>query len=258
MTKRADFGGFGDVAVAFNEQQDSGSYHSPWIFEWLKELIGKPAHTAQLLDLGCGTGTITRYLAQAGFDLVIGVDPDPRMIAVAESVTKGTPYLSVLTDDMPFPDAKFDAVFTHYAFEHFCHDPASIAEIKRVLCDNGVFMTVTWPIIGWNKTRNDVIRPFADDKRTHPPLQHLREVGYADLLRKLGFKNVETKRRNAIIRYTIEQARQYMRGSSLLSCVPDSRLPDAYRALDELCEREADSNGIVSRELEVIVDIGRR
>lgn len=258
MTKRNDYGGYGDVAAMFNEQEPGNSYHSPWVFDWLKLLIGKPPNTAHVLDVGCGTGTISRHLLAVGFDLVFGIDPDPRMIEVAQSISKSPPCACVRTNHIVFPDRMFDAVFVHYAFEHFCHDSVSIAEIRRVLREKGVFMSVTWPVTGWNKMRNEVIRPFAKDNRTPLPYQHLAEVGYAFLLRDLGFRNVKTQRRSVTITYTIEQARQHMRGSSLLSCVPQHRLPDAYRALDELCEREVDANGMLSRELDVIVDVGRR
>lgn len=256
MTGRTDFGGFGDVAAAFNEQEP-GKYHSLWIFDWLKELVAEPTDTAHILEVGCGTGTVVRHLAKAGFDLVIGVDPDPRMIAVAQEVTKQT-CLCAPTSDMPLPDAEFDAVFVHYAFEHFCHDPKSIAEVKRVLRENGVLMTVTWPITEWNKRRNDVIRQFAVEVREPLPYRHLVETGYADLLKELGFRDIETRRRTVRITYTMEEAKRHVRGSSLLSCVPPARLPDAYLALDEFCKREADADGTLSRELDVIVDVGRR
>ena len=256
MTKRTDFGGFGDVAGAFN-QQEPGDYHSPWIFDWLKELVGKPARDANVLEVGCGTGTLVRHLARAGFDLVVGIDPDPRMIAIAKKVTEQR-CLCVPTSDMPFPAAEFDVVFVHYAFEHFCHDAESIAEVKRVLRKSGILMTVTWPITGWNRRRNEVILQFAVDTRKPLPHHHLVEIGYADLLKELGFHNVETRRRKVTIKYTMEEAKRHVRGSSFLSCVPQHRLPDAYRALDELCEREADVNNMLSRELDVIVDVGRR
>ncbi len=257
MIQRSDFGGFGDVALAFNDGQNIGPYHSSWIFDWLKKLVG-PAYGAHVLDLGCGTGTITRYLAEAGFQSVVGVDPDPRMIAVAKRVSLYPLCVCAPTNALPFPDAGLDAVFVHYAFEHFCHDAASIMEVRRVLRDGGILMTVTWPVTGWNKTRNEVIQPFALDDRTPPPYQHLAETGYADLLGDYGFKKVETRRQKTTIYYTMDQARRYMLGSSLLSCVPPERFLEAYRALDKLSAQIADARGIVTRELDVIVDIGRR
>jgi len=225
MIQRADFGGFGDVAAAFNEQEPS-NYHSPWIFDWLKELVGKHAEEAHILEVGCGTGTLVRHLAQAGFRMTIGTDPDPRMIAVAK---KGTlePCICAPTSDLPFPSATFDAVFVHYAFEHFCHDAGSVAEIRRVLREGGVLMTVTWPITGWNKRRNEIIRPFAIQRRVPLPYKHLAEVGYADLLPALGFKKVETRRHSVTIKYTIAQEPLELRSSFS----PSGGVPSTRRAL---------------------------
>ena len=41
-----------------------------------------------IVDLGCGTGRVTPQLAQAGF-AVIGVDPSPQMLAVAQPSSYG-------------------------------------------------------------------------------------------------------------------------------------------------------------------------
>jgi len=50
---------------------------------YLQELSQRySAPGRRLLDLGCGTGTLTMFLAEAGFD-VIGVDLSSEMLAIA-------------------------------------------------------------------------------------------------------------------------------------------------------------------------------
>jgi SAM-dependent methyltransferase len=46
--------------------------------------LARELHTRSVLDLGCGTGTLARLLAQDGND-VVAIDPDPDMLRVARA-----------------------------------------------------------------------------------------------------------------------------------------------------------------------------
>src|SRR5262245_24918014 len=71
-------------------------------------------NAAVVLDVGCGTGAITRVLAEMpGVSKVVGVDPSPVFIEKAQELGKGLPQLSFHTGDgraVPFADASFDLV----------------------------------------------------------------------------------------------------------------------------------------------------
>ena len=66
------------------------------------------------LDVGCGTGAVSRVLAEMpGVREVIGIDPSPVFIEKARELGEGFPRLSFQTADglaVPFPDASFDLV----------------------------------------------------------------------------------------------------------------------------------------------------
>jgi ubiquinone/menaquinone biosynthesis C-methylase UbiE len=93
------------------------------------ELLGL-APTAEVLDLGAGTGKLTRLLAER-FGRVIAIEPDERMRALLEvEAVAGT------AERIPLPDASADAVFVGDAF-HWFDGPAALAEIARVLRPRG-------------------------------------------------------------------------------------------------------------------------
>lgn len=53
--------------------------------DWFKELIdSREIKGDSALDLGCGTGMKSIYLAEHGFERVVGVDISPRAIKIAE------------------------------------------------------------------------------------------------------------------------------------------------------------------------------
>lgn len=58
-----------------------------------------PVRPTLLLDLACGTGSMTLALAQRGYDM-IGVDASPDMLAVAAERSAGTPGVLYLCQDM--------------------------------------------------------------------------------------------------------------------------------------------------------------
>ncbi len=91
-----------------------------------------PAGARRVLDLGAGTGKLTRILLARGLE-VVSVEPDPGMralIPVAAKVLAGT------AEEIPLPDASVDAVLVGQAFHWF--DPErALPEMARVLRPGG-------------------------------------------------------------------------------------------------------------------------
>ena len=73
--------------------------------EWSKYLIGLlrefGAEQGIVLELGCGTGKMTRLLAQAGYDM-IGIDNSQEMLQVARESTQDPNILYLLQDMREF------------------------------------------------------------------------------------------------------------------------------------------------------------
>ena len=97
-----------------------------------------------MLDLGAGTGKLTRVLVDR-YARVVAVEPLEGMRQILERVVPRAESFAGAAEAIPFPDGAVDGVFAASAFHWFANDEA-IAEVARVLRRGGVFAVV------WNET----------------------------------------------------------------------------------------------------------
>jgi len=106
---------------------------------------------ATVVDVGAGTGKLTRVLARH-YARVLAVEPLDGMRAILEQVVPAAESHAGSAENLPLADASVDGVFAAQAFHWFANDEA-VAEFGRVLRPGGVFALV------WNE---------GDDARTDP------------------------------------------------------------------------------------------
>lgn len=111
-----------------------------------QELIAKaaaPQAGEVALDLGCGTGTLTRWLAKRGLNTT-GMDESSEMLAIArENARRENLDISWHTGDihhLPFDPETFDLVICNVVLEFVRHPKQVISEALRVLKKNGRFV----------------------------------------------------------------------------------------------------------------------
>jgi len=101
---------------------------------------------AAVLDVGCGTGALTRQIYDAlpadSPRRVCGVDAAEAMIAVAgrkAGPRPGLEFVPALAEELPFPGGSFDRVLSTFFFHHLNYGLKirSLAEIWRVLRPGG-------------------------------------------------------------------------------------------------------------------------
>lgn len=106
------------------------------------DVAGLPA-TAEAVDLGAGTGKLTRLLVER-FARVFAVEPAVAMRRVLERAAPRATVLDGSAEAIPLGDDSADAVFSAEAFHWFDHDVA-VAEIARVLRSGGALVLL------WNR-----------------------------------------------------------------------------------------------------------
>ena len=127
--------GYSDVAVRYMTRRHAAR-DAAFLLPHLKPGMN-------LLDCGCGPGTISVGLAEAvAPGQVIGVDMNAGQVEGARTVARdrGVTNLSfeaASVYQLPFPDHSFDAAFSHALFEHLGEPLAALQEIRRVLRPGG-------------------------------------------------------------------------------------------------------------------------
>lgn len=98
---------------------------------------------ADVVDLGAGTGKLTRALAALGHR-VTAVELLPEMLAQLLVAVPGVTAVEGAAEALPLPDASADVVVCAQAFHWFDHD-AALPEIARVLRPGGR-LSIVWNI----------------------------------------------------------------------------------------------------------------
>ena len=96
---------------------------------------------ARVLEVGCGTGAVTRTLAQwPGVFEAVGVDPSPIFIAKAKELGKGISNIAFEEADgrsLPFEAGSFDVVVIHTTMCHVPGPEGLVTEAHRILRPDG-------------------------------------------------------------------------------------------------------------------------
>jgi SAM-dependent methyltransferase len=118
-----------------------------------ERLLDQAALTAgqRVLDVGCGTGTLTIWAKERepGIDIA-GIDPDPDVLRRAGEKAAAArleiDFREALADDLPFEDASLDRVLSSLVLHHLPREvkERAAAEIVRVLKPGGELHVADW------------------------------------------------------------------------------------------------------------------
>ena len=149
-------------AALIKERMESGAWTPPWLrhqhvarYEWAREHCrGK-----RVLDAACGNGYGSEVLNQVG--AVISLDIAPA--AVADAMRSRPETLRLVLGDMtclPFSDSTFEGVISFETIEHVADDRAYVAEVRRILRRDGIFICSTPNRVLVNPGNSIEDRPF--------------------------------------------------------------------------------------------------
>lgn len=140
-----------------------------------------------VLDIGCGTGYLTRRaaLAVGPAGRIEGIDPSPEVIAYANRrAPANTTFTVAAAEQLPHPDNAFDIVLSSLAIHHIDADKRADAlrEMYRVLRPGG------WLLIAdFRLPRNKLARRFIGHA-TGDAMQHNAIDQLPDLIASAGLR----------------------------------------------------------------------
>ncbi|GAA3814402.1 hypothetical protein CSO01_35370 [Cellulomonas soli] len=105
-----------------------------------------PPGAALVVDVGCGDGTLARYLARGGTP-VLGIDPDADALPVDEGSDSTARFVQGVAEDLPLADASVDGLTMVMVLHHVDHARA-LAEVRRVLRPGGVAVVLGYGRVG--------------------------------------------------------------------------------------------------------------
>lgn len=143
-----------------------------------------------VLDVGCGTGVLTRRAGEAAepAGLAIGIDPGQDMIRVAklnaQRLGSRAAFKVATIESVPFQSASFDVVLSSLMLHHLPPDlkRKGLREVYRVLKPGGRFVVVDffrpanplWWLVAWPFL---FMRTTADNFHGTLP-EYFREAGF--------------------------------------------------------------------------------
>lgn len=127
--------GYDDIAARYLAERPTEAAD----VERLDDLLDRLPARARVLDAGCGAGVpVTSRLLARDFPTV-GLDISVAQLVLAQELVAASKPVQGDLSEVPFRDASFDAVVSHYAVIHVPRDdhPAVFAEVRRVLKPGG-------------------------------------------------------------------------------------------------------------------------
>jgi ubiquinone/menaquinone biosynthesis C-methylase UbiE len=96
-----------------------------------------------VLDVACGTGVLAREAASRGGS-VVGLDRNEGMLALARRIAPAVEWKAGRAEQLPFPDAGFDAVVSQFSLMFFDDRALAVREMRRVLKPGGRLAVAVW------------------------------------------------------------------------------------------------------------------
>jgi len=222
-------------------------YLGPMLFHgFADDLVERVKVTARmrLLETACGTGIVTRRLADRlrGHGSIVATDLNEAMIVHARTeMPAGAGHVEWQPTDatsLPFPDRSFDAVVCQFGLMFFPDKAAGIREAFRVLKPGGHYLFNVWDAMDRNSFARITHETVGKFFPTDPPMFYTVPFSLHEpepikkMLAEAGFEHIEMTRlaKQGSSPSAADASIGLIEGNPVLGAIMDRR-PDA---LDEI------------------------
>jgi SAM-dependent methyltransferase len=187
----------------------------------------------QILDLGAGTGKLSKVAASLGHD-VVAVDPSEEMLALCRHVP-GVDTMVGAAESIPLAHASVDAVLVGQAFHWFEHARA-LPEIARVLRPQGV-LGLLWnhhdTVVPWVRRLHRAIigEDFLAGNDEFDPMPILLQSDLFSMVETARFRHWHDLDRNGL--------RQLAQSHSRVAVLTESRRESVLEQIDAIYDSTA-------------------
>lgn len=147
----------------------------------------------RVLEVGCGEGELAERLASVVSE-VVAIDQSPRMVELTRK--RGVDARVADVQELPFPDASFDAVLAAWMLYHVPDLDRGLSEIRRVLRPGGRLVATTNSAdhLGELLALGGITRwdlPFAAENAAESLERHFANVERRDAYGTVTFRDIE-------------------------------------------------------------------
>jgi SAM-dependent methyltransferase len=155
------------------------------------------AEGMRALDVGCGSGLLTSALAdRLGAANVAAADPSESLLAACAHRVPGAGVRRATAEELPWPDASFDAVLSQLVLNFVADADAAVAEMSRVAAPGAILASCTWDYAGGMRMLHTFWDAAAELDAEAPDESRMRyrtEAELASLWERGGVNDVETR-----------------------------------------------------------------
>ncbi|MGN8024770.1 class I SAM-dependent methyltransferase [Microbacterium sp. 22242] len=191
---------------------------------WLLEQL--PAGPRTIVDIGAGTGKLTRAVLGLGVTSVTAVDPDEKMLEALRERTPGVQTVVGTAEALPLADATADGAVLGQAW-HWVEPVAASREIGRVVRPGGALGLI------WNvrDERVDWVRRLSGIMKGSPAEQMIADD---DVVVTEPFGALDERRWEWTREMTRAELHAMARSRSYIITAPDEERAGIERDMDEL------------------------
>jgi SAM-dependent methyltransferase len=145
------------VVTAAGERWHDGSGYDGYIGRWSRRVAERFVawleihYGAEWLDVGCGTGVLTRTILElADPRTIVGVDPSTQFLTTARTSTRDTraTFLEGEAEELPLDDRGVDVVVSGLVLNFIGDLPGGLREMRRVARPEATVAGYVWDYAG--------------------------------------------------------------------------------------------------------------